>query len=123
VRRKLKFWLLLVLGMIVFAPPLILSVAFQLQIGALTLQGALLSISLLGSLVIYCILLYQSVYRRKKPRYPLVPPEGRTDIYFPRSDIPRPIHGDAKRSPDTLKKRMKKYKRKQRTASSQRGET
>lgn len=115
VKRKLKFWLLLMLGTLVFVPSLALSVAFQAVIGTITFQGTLLSLSLLGSLVIYCILLYQSVYRRRRPRYPIVPPEGRTDIYFPRSDIPRPIYEDAQRYPDTVRrKKMEKYQRKQR---------
>jgi hypothetical protein len=117
VKRKLKFWLLLMLGILVFLPPFALSVAFQVVIGAFTFHGVLLSLSLLGPLVIYCILLYQSVYRRRRPRYPIVPPEGRTDIYFPRSDIPRPIYEDAQRYPDTLRrKKMKKHQRSQRGA-------
>jgi len=41
-----------------------------------------------------------------------MPPEGRMDIYFPRTDIPRPIHEDVRRYPEFFKKKKKKkYKR------------
>jgi hypothetical protein len=31
---------------------------------------------------------------KRRPRYPLVPPEGRPDMYLPRTDIPRPVVED-----------------------------
>lgn len=34
------------------------------------------------------------VEKKKEPRYPLVPPEGRGDVYLPRTDIPRPVYED-----------------------------
>jgi hypothetical protein len=34
------------------------------------------------------------VEKKKEPRYPLVPPEGRVDVYLPRTDIPRPVYED-----------------------------
>lgn len=53
---------------------------------------------------------------KKHPKYPLVPPEGKGDIYFPRSDIPRPIFEDfrkmreKKRKFDSIRRLMHKKK-------------
>jgi hypothetical protein len=41
---------------------------------------------------------YLRYYRnRGKPRGPLSPPGGKPDVYFPRSDIPRPLYEDMRR--------------------------
>jgi len=40
---------------------------------------------------------------KKQPRYPLVPPEGKADIYLPRTDIPRPIYADLRRMKEERK--------------------
>lgn len=49
-------------------------------------------------IVAFDIYLYYFMLRRKRePRYPLVPPEGKGDVYLPRTDIPRPIHADVRR--------------------------
>jgi len=53
---------------------------------------------------------HRSVYRRAKPKYPIIPPEGRTDIIFPRTDIPRPINEDVRRYPEFFGKEKKKRK-------------
>jgi len=42
-----------------------------------------------------------------------VPPEGKTDIYFPRTDIPRPVHADFRRMQEK-KQKLAKIKRKMR---------
>jgi len=61
---------------------------------------------------LYCF--YVRRYQKKQPRYPLVPPEGKGDIYFPRTDIPRPIHEDfrrmqeRKRSLERIRKMVRK---------------
>lgn len=53
---------------------------------------------------------------KKHPKYPLVPPEGKGDIYLPRSDIPRPIFEDfrkmreKKRKFDSIRRLMHKKK-------------
>jgi len=84
-------------------PFILISVLTQLFIYAATFASGFL---------IYCYMLYRHVYKREKPRYPLVPPEGRTDIYFPRTDIPRPIYEDVQRYPQFFKhKRRKKTKK------------
>ncbi len=70
------------------------------------------AISFLGCFFVYCFLLYWFVYKRVEPKYPMVPPEGRMDVYFPRTRIPRPIHEDVRRYPEFFgKKKKKKYKR------------
>jgi Ca2+/Na+ antiporter len=105
VRRKVKFWLLLLLGICIFMPFIILSIIVQLFLYALTF---------LASFTMYCLFLYRFVHKGKKPKYPVVPPEGRTDIYFPRTDIPRPIHEDTRRYPKFFKiEKKRRYKRKE----------
>ena len=57
---------------------------------------------------------YVRLYLKKKARYPIVPPEGKTDIYFPRTDIPRPVYADfrkmkeKKREPEKIKKKTRR---------------
>lgn len=84
-------------------------VAFLVSNG-LALVSALLLPSIwtymfaLGVIAIDLYFCYVRFYQKKKPRYPMVPPEGKSDIYFPRTNIPRPIHEDARRM---LEKRRK----------------
>jgi hypothetical protein len=59
---------------------------------------------------------YLRYYRHRRPRYPLVPPEGKGDVYLPRTNVPRPIYEDyrrmkeKKRKFDKLRKMMRKRK-------------
>jgi hypothetical protein len=110
-RRKVKFWLLFLLGICIFIPFFLLSVISQVLLGVVSFYGALFSLSFLGTFFIYSYLLHRFVYKRAKPKYPIVPPEGRTDIYFPRTDIPRPIHEDVRRYPKFFKKKQKSERR------------
>jgi len=51
----------------------------------------------LAVLVVIAVDIYWYYVRRvkgKKPRYPLVPPEGKGDAYLPRTNIPRPVYAD-----------------------------
>jgi len=102
-RRKVKFLILLFLSLLLFVPFVIFSAMFRLIPYVLSFSFGL---------VIYCTLLYRHVYKGKKPKYPLVPPEGRTDIYFPRTDIPRPIYEDVRRYPEYFESKRKKRKKK-----------
>lgn len=61
------------------------------------------------TLLFFCVRLYQ----KKEARYPLVPPEGKTDIYFPRTNIPRPVHADFRKMQEN-KRRLEKIKKKTR---------
>jgi hypothetical protein len=60
--------------------------------------------------LLYCYLVYTSTYLRLKRKYPMAPPEGRPDIYFPRTNIPRPIYEDLQRHPKFFKKKRQKKK-------------
>jgi len=78
-----------------------------------SLYGILFATQFLGWFFLYCYLIYRSVYRGAKPKYPLAPPEGRmSDHYFPRTKIPRPIYEDARRYPEFFKrKKMKTWEK------------
>ena len=43
-----------------------------------------------------------------KTKYPMASPDLEGDVYFPRSNIPRPIHRDFREYPEYFKKRKKK---------------
>jgi hypothetical protein len=47
-----------------------------------------------GILVLDLGFFYVRAARRKKLRYPLIPPEGRADWYLPTTNIPRPVIKD-----------------------------
>ena len=110
--KKIKFWLLLLVGLCIFIPPFLFSVVTQALMGVFSPYGILFATQFLGWFFLYCYLMYRSVYREAKPKYPIVPPEGRTDIYLPRTDIPRPIHEDARRYPESKHKKMKRWGKK-----------
>lgn len=42
--------------------------------------------------------------RKRRLRYPLVPPEGKPDIYVPRTDIPRPVIEDFRKIEEKRRK-------------------
>jgi len=114
VRRKVKFWLLLLLGVSIFLPFILFSIIIQLLLSSITIFGIIYTSPFLVGFVIYCFFLYR-FYQGKESKYPIVPPEGRTDIYFPRTDIPRPIHEDTRRYPKFFKtKRKKRYRKAER---------
>jgi len=66
-------------------------------VGAVLLKDIWMILIMSGVITFELFLFYTLYDRRKKLRYPLVPPEGRGDIYLPRTDIPRPIHEDFRR--------------------------
>ena len=84
---------------------------------AIILQSIWMIVIVLGAIV-FSIFSYVKLRHKRKQKYPLVPPEGKADIYLPRTDIPRPIHKDfrelreKKRKFDKLKKLIRKGKRK-----------
>jgi hypothetical protein len=100
--RKAKLAILFLLGTCIYIPLIFLYSIAQLFIGAL--------VSSVGFLL-YCYLLYHFVYKRAKPKYPMVPPEGRMDVYYPRTNIPRPIYEDVRRYPEFFGRKKEKYKR------------
>jgi len=66
-----------------------------------------------GAIALTIYYLYVRLYLKKKARYPIVPPEGKTDIYFPRTDIPRPVYADFRRMKEK-KRILEKIKKKTR---------
>jgi len=56
----------------------------------------------LGIVALYMYWFYVRYYKKKKPRCPIVPPEGKADIYS-RANIPRPIHEDFRRMQEKKK--------------------
>lgn len=106
-KRVLQIWIILIL----------VGNAIALAVATL-LQNLWAVMIVLGVIAFDLYWFYVRYYQRKKPRYPLVPPEGKGDIYLPRTNIPRPIHEDArkmrekKRRLEKLKKWTRKIKRK-----------
>ncbi len=68
----------------------------------------------LGIVAFDIYLYYFMSHRKKEPRYPLVPPEGKPDIYLPRTNIPRPVHQDLRRMQEKKRRvqRIEKLRRK-----------
>lgn len=99
--RRVKFYLLFMLGVCMFLPFIYLSILTRAYEGIALFSAGFL---------FYSYLVYTATYLRSKRNYPLVPPEGRPDIYFPRTNIPRPIYEDAQRYPKSFKKKRQKKK-------------
>ena len=75
-------------------------------VGAILLPSLWTYIFVLAVIALDLYFLYVRFYK-KKPQYPMVPPEGKPDVYFPRSDIPRPIFDDARRMQEKKRKLAK----------------
>jgi len=61
---------------------------------AVLLQSIWAVIICLGCNAFSIYSIYVRFVLRRRVRYPLVPPEGKPDMYVPRTDIPRPIIED-----------------------------
>lgn len=77
---------------------------------AIILRDIWFVVVVMGIVAFDIYLYYFMLHRKKEPRYPLVPPEGKGDVYLPRSDIPRPIHADFRRMREK-KRRFKKLEK------------
>ena len=86
IERKLAFWVGLVF----------VSIGNGFAIASwVLLQNILLTVlSALVSIPFDMYLFYLLLIVRRKPQYPLAPPEGKWDMYLPRTDIPRPVIAD-----------------------------
>lgn len=47
---------------------------------------------------------YARFIRKKKRRYPLIPPEGKPDWYLPLTNIPRPVIEDSRKEEEKKRK-------------------
>ena len=83
-----------------------------LLVGVLT-QSIWMCVIASGIVALTVYYFHVRLYQKKKAKYPIVPPEGRTDIYFPRTDIPRPVHADFRRMQEK-KRKLEKIKKKMR---------
>jgi len=95
VKWKWHIWLVTAINLIAFG--LALAIAMLLQ----SLWGVVI---VLGCMAFGLYAFYISRHQKRQPRYPLVPPEGKGDIYLPRTDIPRPIYDDFRRMREKKRK-------------------
>jgi len=77
---------------------------------AIILQSVWAAVIVLGSLILGLYWFYTTRRQKKQPRYPMVPPEGKGDIYFPRTDIPRPIDEDFRKA-EEKRRRLEKIRK------------
>jgi len=75
-KRKVKFWLLFIVGFCIFIPPFLFIIMTQVLRAVFSLYGILFATQFLGWFFLYFYLIYRSFYRGTKPKYPLVPPEA-----------------------------------------------
>jgi hypothetical protein len=94
-RKKplLDLWLVIILISNFFG------LASGIVLGSFWLVSA---ISIVATVDIYWY--YVRRIKGKKLQYPLVPPEGKGDVYLPRSNIPRPVHADFRASEERRRK-------------------
>jgi len=101
VRRKTMFWLL-------FSPLTIVSLPILLFFAMNQAFSIVLTYAGFYGIVSYA--LYKRVYRGIRPKYPVMPPDGKPDIYYA-AGIPRPIHEDERLYPWFFKRKRKKPKK------------
>lgn len=75
--------------------------------GAILLQSIYAAMICVGIIAIDLYWFYVRYHLRRKPRYPLVPPEGKGDIYLPRTNIPRPVYEDFREMKERKRKLAK----------------
>jgi len=73
-------------------------------ISAVLLQSPLGVIVSLGGIALCFYSFYVKSVQKRKSQYPLVPPEGKPDMYVPRTDIPRPVVEDFRRLEEKKRK-------------------
>jgi len=71
---------------------------------AILVQSIWLYLACLAVTAFTLYFLYVRLHQKKETRYPMAPPEGKMDIYFPRTNIPRPIHEDFRKMQEKKRK-------------------
>ncbi len=66
----------------------------------------------IGFYIFASYFLYLKYVKKVKPKYPLSPPSPEQDVYFPRTNIPRPIYKDYHDHPEYFDKKKKKTRKK-----------
>lgn len=82
-----------------------------LLVSGILVQSIWMCVIAAGTMAFTLYFFYVRLYQKKEARYPMAPLEGKTDIYFPRTNIPRPIHADMRRMQEK-KRRFAKLKKK-----------
>ncbi|MCK5593144.1 hypothetical protein KAI31_03500 [Candidatus Bathyarchaeota archaeon] len=77
------------------------------------MQSIRISVIAFGVIAFTIYFLYVRLYQKKEAKYPIVPLEGKTDIYFPRTNIPRTVYADF-RNMQEKKQKLEKMKKKMR---------
>jgi len=87
--------------------------------GAIMLQSTWAVVVVLASFAVGFYWIFIRFRKRMRPRYPLVPPEGKPDIYSPRTNIPRPIYDDFRRMEEKRRQfeKLRKLSRKKKQAT------
>jgi len=98
VSGKTRFWIGFLIIVLVYAFPLVSMILLR-DIFIFTV----VSVGFLSCLY----LLYLFTIKKKEPKYPLVPPEGKPDIYMA-AGMPRPIYEDMEQHPWFFEKKRKK---------------
>ena len=79
-KRILDLWLVLIL------------IANGFALASAVMVGGFWAVAIvLGAIAFDLYWYYVRRVKKKRPRYPLVPPEGKGDVYLPRTNIPRPV--------------------------------
>jgi len=92
-KRALRILLLLIL----FANAIVLA-------SAILIQNLLVIMICVGVVAFDLYWSYVRYYLRRRSKYPLVPLEGKPDIYLPRTNIPRPIYEDLRKMKEKKRK-------------------
>jgi len=82
-----------------------------LLVSGILVQSIWMCVIAAGTIAFTLYFFYVRLYQKKEARYPMAPLEGKTDTYFPRTNIPRPIHADMRRMQEK-KRRFAKLKKK-----------
>lgn len=91
----------------------ILVVEGLLLVAAVLIRSIWRCVITLGIMAFTLYFFYVRLYQKKEAQYPMVPPEAKADIYFPRTNIPRPIYEDIRKMQEK-KRRLDKTKKKAR---------
>lgn len=90
---------------------LIFFVQGLMLVGMILVRSIWATVIVLGVIGSTIYFFYVRLCQKKEARYPLVPPEGKADIYFPRTNIPRPIYADFRKIQEK-KRKLTKMKKK-----------
>jgi len=84
---------------------ILILVAAGLGLASAVLLQSLLGVIVSLGFIAFCVCsFYVKFVQKRKSQYPLVPPEGKPDMYVPRTNIPRPVVEDFRRLEEKKRK-------------------